>query len=100
MQQLNRMFRVGWIVLLAACAAAGAVEAPPVTQGALRVAGPDGPLGQLPIRHTDVRAEITGLLAHVLVTQTFQNPYDRKIEAVYVFPLPDRAAVDDMQIAV
>ncbi len=100
MQQLNRMFRVGGIVLLAACAAAGAGEAPPVTQGALRVVGPDGLLGQFPLRHTDVRAEITGHLAHVVVTQAFQNPYDRKIEAVYVFPLPDRAAVDDMQIVV
>jgi Ca-activated chloride channel family protein len=36
----------------------------------------------------------------VEVTQRFTNPYDKKIEAVYVFPLPNRAAVDDMTIQV
>ncbi len=100
MRHLNRFIRVGGIVLLAACAAARAGEGPPVTQGSLRVVDPEGRVAECPLRHTEVRAEITGPVVRVLVTQTFQNPYDRKIEAVYVFPLPDKAAVDDMQIAV
>jgi len=64
--------------------------------GDLRVV--DGDLGvqSFPLKHTEVRAEIVGNVARVEVTQTFQNPYHRKIEAVYVFPLPNRAAVDDM----
>ncbi len=42
----------------------------------------------LPLRHTDVRAVVTGYISAVDVTQQFENPYDEKIEAVYVFPLP------------
>lgn len=75
-------------------------EQPAPTGGELRVVTPGGPVEQCPLKHTDVVAEITGSVAQVEVVQTFQNPYDRKIEAVYVFPLPDRAAVHDMEILV
>jgi Ca-activated chloride channel family protein len=75
-------------------------DQPAPTGGELRVVTPGGPVEQCPLKHTDVLAEITGNVAQVEVTQTFQNPYDRKIEAVYVFPLPDRAAVHDMEIRV
>ena len=34
------------------------------------------------------------------VTQTFDNPFHEKIEAVYVFPLPHTAAVDDMTMVI
>jgi Ca-activated chloride channel family protein len=34
------------------------------------------------------RASIAGYIATVDVTQQFHNPYDSKIEATYVFPLP------------
>jgi hypothetical protein len=47
----------------------------------------------LPLAHTDVDATITGYIASVTVNQQFQNPYDGKIEAAYVFPLPQNAAV-------
>ena len=66
-----------------------------VTQGALRVKV-DDEVVECPLKHTDVEAEITGFLARVTVTQTFSNPYDENIEAVYVFPLPHTAAVDAM----
>jgi Ca-activated chloride channel family protein len=75
-------------------------DRPAPTGGELRVLTPGGPVEQCPLKHTDVVAEITGNVAQVEVIQTFQNPYDRKIEAVYVFPLPDRAAVNDMEIRV
>ena len=39
----------------------------------------------LPLKHTDVRAAITGYVGTVDVTQQFGNPFDRKIEAVYLF---------------
>ena len=53
-----------------------------------------------PLRHTDVRASVSGGTASVTVEQTFQNPYDRGIEAVYVFPLPHASAVDDLEIRI
>ncbi|MEV5324222.1 VIT domain-containing protein [Nonomuraea sp. N2-4H] len=49
--------------------------------------------GNLPLESVDVAAGITGLVAGVEVTQGFTNPYDVTLEATYVFPLPDRAAV-------
>jgi len=48
----------------------------------------------LPLKHTDVVASISAYIASVNVTQEFHNPYDEKIEAIYVFPLPQNAAVN------
>ena len=47
----------------------------------------------VPLEHTDVSCEVRGNVATVEVLQKFRNPYDGKIEAVYVFPLPHDAAV-------
>ncbi|MBA3766368.1 MAG: hypothetical protein H0W99_05150 [Acidobacteria bacterium] len=72
-----------------------------ITQGALQVVDPSGKsLGVAPLKHTDVRAEISGFLSRVIVTQEFENPFKDKIEAVYTFPLPQAAAVDDMTMKV
>jgi len=49
----------------------------------------------LPLKHTDVKGQISGYIATVDVTQKFHNPYDEKIEAVYVFPLPQNAAINE-----
>lgn len=70
-----------------------------ITQGALRVEM-DAEIVECPLKHTDVKANIAGFIARVTVTQTFHNPYDEKIEAVYVFPLPHTAAVDDMTMTI
>ena len=53
-----------------------------------------------PLQHTEVVAKISGNVSRVEVTQTFNNPFKDPLEAVYVFPLPDEAAVDDMEIKV
>ncbi|HEY9616563.1 MAG TPA: VIT domain-containing protein, partial [Microcoleaceae cyanobacterium] len=53
-----------------------------------------------PLTHTEVTAKIAGNLSRVEVTQTFTNPFTEPLEAVYVFPLPDQAAVDDMEIRI
>src|SRR5439155_7509662 len=39
-------------------------------------------------------------MARVELTQDFENPSPEKIEAVYTFPLPPDAAVDDMTIQI
>src|SRR5947209_8065500 len=71
------------------------------TPGALQVLDTKGqPRGQCPHKHTDVKAEISGYLSRVRVTQEFENPFKDKIEAVYTFPLPQAAAVDDMTMQV
>ncbi len=71
------------------------------TQGALQVVDASGaPKAICPLKHTDVKAEISGFLARATVTQEFENPFKEKIEAVYTFPLPQNAAVDDMTMIV
>ncbi|MDP9861738.1 MULTISPECIES: VIT domain-containing protein [Streptosporangium] len=49
--------------------------------------------GNLPLESVDVTAAVSGLIAGVEVVQGFRNPHDVALEATYVFPLPDRAAV-------
>ncbi|HEX7896643.1 MAG TPA: VIT domain-containing protein [Planctomycetota bacterium] len=54
----------------------------------------------LPLKHTDVKAQISIYIGSVTVTQQYHNPYDSKIEAVYVFPLPDDAAIRDFVMTI
>src|SRR5215216_7380735 len=71
------------------------------TPGALTVIDATGkPKSTCPLKHTDVKAEISGFISRVVVTQQFENPFKEKIEAVYTFPLPQNAAVDDMTMIV
>lgn len=50
------------------------------------------------LKHTEVLAKISGHLSRVEVIQSFENPFTKPLEAVYIFPLPDEAAVDEMEI--
>jgi Ca-activated chloride channel family protein len=52
--------------------------------------------GNLPLDRLDVQAAISGLVARTTVTAEYVNAHDTPLEATYVFPLPDRAAVTDM----
>ncbi len=53
-----------------------------------------------PLRHTDVRTKVSGMSAIYTIEQTFENPYDEPIDAVYVFPLGDEAAVTEYAIVI
>jgi len=78
-----------------------ASPSPGETAGSLGIVGKNGGVqGTCPLKHTDVRAGISGFLARVTVTQIFTNTATQNIEALYAFPLPQDAAVDDMTIQV
>lgn len=68
-------------------------------QGSLEAAT-DGARGPFTLRHTDVRAEVAGFVARVTVRQEYESPFADRVEAIYVFPLPDDAAVDDLTLKV
>ncbi len=71
------------------------------TGGELRIRGADGKVfGACPLQNTDVDADIAGYITRVHVRQIFTNPLNRKIEAVYVFPLPQDSAVDEMVMSI
>ncbi|MCH8333033.1 VWA domain-containing protein [Candidatus Sumerlaeota bacterium] len=100
-----RALRLAIPILILGMLAAGASSAHAADVqprgGELRIAGPDGlTLGVCPLKHTEVQADIDGFIGRVRVRQTFQNPLEEKIEAVYVFPLPADAAVDEMVMIV
>jgi Ca-activated chloride channel homolog len=54
--------------------------------------------GNLPLEAVDVRAAIAGRSASVELTQDFRNPFNVPLEATYIFPLPDRAAVTGLRM--
>ena len=71
---------------------------PQETPGCLRI---ENTKALCPLRHTDVKANISGMVARVTVTQLFEGPRDGgPVEAIYTFPLPENAAVDDMTIKI
>lgn len=78
-----------------------AAETRDATPGSLAAVDRTGKsLGACPLAHTAVKADIVGILSRVTVQQQFRNPYRDPIEAVYTFPLPHNAAVDDMTIRI
>ncbi|XVQ10437.1 VIT domain-containing protein [Spirillospora sp. CA-255316] len=70
--------------------------APPVPDGGLGALSTGR--GNLPLDSVDVHASIAGLAASIEVVQGFHNPYDVPLEATYIFPLPDRAAVTALRM--
>lgn len=70
------------------------------TEGTLRLEDDprEGEIAGFPLQGTTVSATVSGFVAHVRVEQTFRNPYERPVEATYLFPLPDDAAVDSMEM--
>ncbi|MDX1516246.1 MAG: marine proteobacterial sortase target protein, partial [Woeseiaceae bacterium] len=50
--------------------------------------------------NTDVDMSISGLVARVTVRQSFENTGAEWAEGIYVFPLPDKAAVDHMRLQI
>ncbi|HEX3204079.1 MAG TPA: VIT domain-containing protein, partial [Nitrospiraceae bacterium] len=75
-----------------------------VTQGSLLFKSPvAGRYVPAPLLNTNVNIAITGTLARTVLTQEFFNPSrvkDDWAEGIYVFPLPDTAAVDHLRMKV
>lgn len=54
----------------------------------------------IPLKSSKTDVEISGTIAHVRVTQVYQNKGNQAIEAKYVFPLSTQAAVHKMQMTI
>ena len=54
----------------------------------------------LPLQKMEIEGTITGLLHRTTVRQTFQNDRDVPLEAVYIHPLPPKAAVHGFRLKV
>ena len=75
-----------------------------VTEGALLFRTDQaGRYTPAPLLKSDVQITVTGLIARATVRQEFMNPSKGKddwLEGVYVFPLPETAAVDHLRMKV
>ena len=60
----------------------------------------DGQAIGFPLQHTDVQIAVHGVMAEVIVEQTFTNPYAEALDAVYVFPLGPDAAVHGYEFVI
>ena len=68
-------------------------------ESGLRLYSIDGiRLGDAPRLETDVSIKVHGMLARVSVRQSFRNVGDSWVEGIYVFPLPEDAAVDRLRM--
>jgi Ca-activated chloride channel family protein len=56
--------------------------------------------GGLPLAGLEIDARLDGLVASVELLQTFVNTHAEPLEATYLFPLPDRAAVTSFRLEV
>lgn len=87
-------------------AAATQVARPPgegvlvIARGSGATAGQGARADRLPLLGTRVSAHVLGFVAQVEVHQTFNNPFDRPLEAIYMFPLPHDAAVSALRASI
>ena len=53
-----------------------------------------------PVQGTSVEVRVTGIIARARITQIFTNPTREWLEGIYIFPLPEGAAVDTLRMTV
>ena len=99
MKSTHRLRTAGLGILLLAVAPG------PIGAGQERIAPPSRPeqpamVSPFLLRTTDVRTTISGSIAHVEVTQGWENPNDRPVDGLYIFPLPENAAINDMRLRI
>lgn len=61
---------------------------------------PSGRLIRSPVLSTDVKISVSGMVARAVVAQQFRNDSPDWVEGIYVFPLPENAAVDRLRMQV
>ena len=79
--------------------AAAASEPPPVS-GLFFRAGREDAVFEAPTLASEVDISVAGLVSRVTVRQHFVNPTKVWMEGIYVFPLPERSAVDRLTMTV
>jgi len=64
------------------------------------IEGQSSDIDSMPLESTDATVNIVGVIADVVITQTYQNKGKKSIEAVYIFPGSTRAAVYGMKMTI
>ncbi|MDH3746813.1 MAG: marine proteobacterial sortase target protein [Gammaproteobacteria bacterium] len=93
----GRALTTAWMLIAAASALASEIKPEQVQSGSLLLRMQQG-YRVATLMNTDVEMKISGLVARVKVRQEFENTGQDWVEGIYVFPLPDKAAVDRMRL--
>jgi Ca-activated chloride channel family protein len=100
---------VGRIIAVSIAAAVSIAQNGAAAQEGAASAGPGsgelvarigGALVPLPVNAMDVSLSISGPIVRGRLVQTFDNPTEDTLDAEYVFPLPEGAAVDGLTLQV
>ncbi len=99
---MNRRIRTRyWGVLLAGgLISAGVAAADTSESGILLYSEEQNSVLPAPAVASLVTLQVTGMVARGRVTQIFYNPTDEWLSGVYLFPLPENAAVDALRMRV
>ncbi len=65
-----------------------------------QAAEPSGTFHVAPLLATEATIEVGGLVARATVRQHFHNASDDWVEGLYMFPLPENAAVDSLRLRI
>lgn len=88
-------------VVLAGNAQAATVKPGDARTGALLLGtATPGEYVVAPTVETEVAITVTGMVARTRLTQSFHNPGTDSAEGIYVFPLPEKAAVDHLELRI
>ncbi len=93
------------VLLLAAGGARASTLVPMKPQDAaggtlLLKSNANGETFAVPLLATDVEIRVSGMVARAAVRQRFRNPHPEWYEGIYVFPLPENAAVDHLRMRI
>ena len=69
-------------------------------KGGFTLTPPSGIQVPAPLVSTTIKMTISGIIARTTLSQQFTNPSSEWTEGVYVFPLPEQAAVDHLRMRV
>lgn len=81
-----------------AYASPGTNDPQAAANGSVWLQAGDGDPVQALLLETEVDIDVSGMIARARVRQRFQNTRDTWAEGIYLFPLPDNAAVDHFRL--
>ena len=88
------------IIILGMTAIVQAAVSDEISSGALVAQSAEGEFVAMPLLSTDVQIDVNGPIARTSVKQQFKNDSNQWIEALYLFPLPEDAAVDRLNLLI
>lgn len=91
------------LLLIQSSVAAASIEGPqsPSDTGiGMLYSQHSGEFESMPLLHTSATLEVAGIVSTVIFKQSFSNHSTETIEGLYVFPLPDDAAIRELKIHV